>query len=49
MKSKVYEQKFRERISAQEKIIDSFIEERELNYKYKFNVAKKKLTNISHL
>ncbi|MBI1932597.1 MAG: hypothetical protein HYS24_08670 [Ignavibacteriales bacterium] len=43
MKSKVYEQKFRERISAQEKIIDSFIEERELNYKYKFNVAKKEI------
>ncbi|MFZ1289103.1 MAG: hypothetical protein WAR79_03380 [Melioribacteraceae bacterium] len=43
LKSKLYEQKFNERIKTQEKIIESFIEEREENYRHKYVKAKKEI------
>ncbi|MBK8944983.1 MAG: hypothetical protein IPM32_06875 [Ignavibacteriae bacterium] len=43
LKTKIYEQKFNERIQTQEKIIDSFVEEREENYKHKYKIAKKEI------
>lgn len=42
-KALIYEQKFKERIKAQEKIIENFIQEREQNYKTKYNEAKKEI------
>ncbi|MBK7104475.1 MAG: hypothetical protein IPH62_04250 [Ignavibacteriae bacterium] len=43
LKAKIYEQKFNERILTQQKIIESFVEEREENYKHKYKIAKKEI------
>jgi hypothetical protein len=43
IKSRIYEQKFSDRINTQQKILESFIEERELNYKRKYELAKKEI------
>jgi len=42
-KKMVYEQKFKERLKSQEKIIENFIIEREHNYDQKYKRAKKEL------
>lgn len=43
MKLKVYEQKFKDRIKTQEKIILNFEKEREQNYNQKYKLAKKEI------
>ena len=43
LRTKVYEQKFNDRILTQQKILESFIEERENNYKQKYEAAKKEV------
>jgi hypothetical protein len=42
-KKVIYQQKFKERIESQEKIIENFIIERQQNYNYKYNIAKKEI------
>ncbi|MCB0729844.1 MAG: hypothetical protein KDC88_02325 [Ignavibacteriae bacterium] len=42
-KAKIYEQKFKDRIKTQEKIIENFISEREQNYNHKYNLARKEI------
>ncbi len=43
LRTKMYDQKFNDRINTQQKIIASFVEEREVNYKHKYEVAKKEI------
>lgn len=42
-KKRVYQQKFDDRIKTQENIINEFIAERDQNYEYKYNMAKKEI------
>ena len=42
-KEVIYSQKFKDRIKTQEKIIENFIAERDLNYNQKYNLAKKEI------
>lgn len=46
-KANVYENKFKNRIKAQEKIINDFLEERQHNYKLKFETARKEIENYT--
>ncbi|MCB9248094.1 MAG: hypothetical protein H6613_05895 [Ignavibacteriales bacterium] len=46
LKTKIYEQKFIDRITTQEKIIKEFVKERDQNYNYKYNIAKKEIDDF---
>jgi hypothetical protein len=43
LKIKMYEQKFKDRISTQEKIINNFVSERDQNYEHKYGLARKEI------
>jgi len=43
LRIRMYDQKFNDRIHTQEKIIKSFVEEREANYKHKYDRARKEI------
>jgi hypothetical protein len=42
-KEVIYNQKFKTRIKAQEKIIENFVKERDQNYNHKYSLAKKEI------
>ncbi len=46
LKVKVYEQKFKDRMTSQEKIIEGFRQEREQNYKMKYLSAQKEIEEL---